>query len=500
MSGFREIPEMRKCRLCFDNKRKLIDVFEGSGSLINVAKTITEILHYKVFKGDLFPPFVCADCLDQLYEFKAFKMKCDLRKQSYESLLGVPSDAFNSSCATMTSEICGIVGEMPVPVKLVEVSTGKEVFFHQEETALVEENMEKDPLSCEEEVEPPVVYIPQKVENVECEPYVEDDYADYEEVPYCGSDDLIIPAQMVEVVQNVGKAAKKPRKRKANGGKKGKAQNGKRKKVLKVAIGFSSAPPLELVLREENSSHVVTKKEQLAKNRRKPKKQKIKKRDQSTKPKKKEQVKDKGGVQGDVEEVPTRQDDGKDNGESPGEEIPVPPLLETSPVDQILDSSQSLVESVVKQKEKGELGETESERPGEADSSVPTEESAVQNAAVVPKKGRPKKKKLGRPRRTIEVDSELNVYLQSGVMRSIESCHLPSFVRQPYFEALVRKSQAEAARQKKRQYCREYNRRKIATETPEEREKRLAGMRAYMKKLTERRRREMKKVFCKSRN
>ncbi|KAG8237348.1 hypothetical protein J437_LFUL017326 [Ladona fulva] len=73
-SSIPQIADLRKCRLCFDNQTSLIHIFETSGSLNDVARTISEVLNFEVSAEDHFPPFVCSLCSGKLFEFKAFKV------------------------------------------------------------------------------------------------------------------------------------------------------------------------------------------------------------------------------------------------------------------------------------------------------------------------------------------------------------------------------------------------------------------------------------------
>ncbi|KAG8237667.1 hypothetical protein J437_LFUL018019 [Ladona fulva] len=54
--------DSRKCRLCFEEENTLIFIYEVSGSLKNVARTISDVLNYEVSMDDQFPPYLCVCC------------------------------------------------------------------------------------------------------------------------------------------------------------------------------------------------------------------------------------------------------------------------------------------------------------------------------------------------------------------------------------------------------------------------------------------------------
>ncbi|KAG8237484.1 hypothetical protein J437_LFUL019418 [Ladona fulva] len=89
--------DLRKCRLCFEEENTLIYIYAVSGSLKNVARTISDLLNYEVSMDDQFPPYLCICCCGKLLEFRAFKMKCDSLRETYKLLLKSRGDTTNSA-------------------------------------------------------------------------------------------------------------------------------------------------------------------------------------------------------------------------------------------------------------------------------------------------------------------------------------------------------------------------------------------------------------------
>ncbi|XP_071442992.1 zinc finger protein 485-like [Hetaerina americana] len=67
----------RLCRLCLCNSSRVIDVLEENGDLgFAVAKTIEDLLQFKVRKLGNYSWLACSTCLEKLIEFRLFKSRC----------------------------------------------------------------------------------------------------------------------------------------------------------------------------------------------------------------------------------------------------------------------------------------------------------------------------------------------------------------------------------------------------------------------------------------
>ncbi|XP_046402036.1 zinc finger protein 62 homolog [Ischnura elegans] len=76
------------CRVCYHNKCEMINIFEKSSQYeFEISSTIEDVLQCKVSKTDIYPMFICQECLCELSVIKKFRDNYVERKLSFEEKL-----------------------------------------------------------------------------------------------------------------------------------------------------------------------------------------------------------------------------------------------------------------------------------------------------------------------------------------------------------------------------------------------------------------------------